>query len=136
MGHAYSTVILSTDSDLFSRDVFYRMGFNDQEIVILSGAHALGVRPHSSLAIRLNFGELDCGTNADSWRTQRCHSDRSGFEGPWVVSPTRFSNQYFKMLTNFKWEKKEWTGPFQYKNEDLGEELMMLPTGSSSLLLR
>lgn len=25
------------------------------------------------------------------------------------------------MLTNFKWTKKEWTGPFQYKNEDLGE---------------
>ena len=24
------------------RDVFYRMGFNDQEIVALSGAHALG----------------------------------------------------------------------------------------------
>lgn len=26
------------------RDVFYRMGFNDQEIVALSGAHSLGVR--------------------------------------------------------------------------------------------
>lgn len=24
------------------RDVFYRMGFDDQEIVILSGAHTLG----------------------------------------------------------------------------------------------
>lgn len=24
------------------RDVFYRMGFNDREIVALSGAHALG----------------------------------------------------------------------------------------------
>mmetsp|Transcript_51557 Transcript_51557/g.133941 ORF Transcript_51557/g.133941 Transcript_51557/m.133941 type:complete len:281 (+) Transcript_51557:27-869(+) len=33
------------------RDVFYRMGFNDQEIVALSGAHAVG----------------------------RCHTDRSGF---------------------------------------------------------
>ena len=29
------------------RDVFYRMGFNDQEIVALSGAHALG-RCHST----------------------------------------------------------------------------------------
>lgn len=36
------------------REVFGRMGFNDQEIVALSGAHNLG----------------------------RCHSDRSGFEGP------------------------------------------------------
>lgn len=80
------------------------MGFSDKEIVILSGAHALG----------------------------RCHPDRSGFDGPWVVSPTRFSNQYFKMLTKFKWTPKEWTGPFQYKNEDLGEELMMLPTGEST----
>jgi cytochrome c peroxidase len=24
------------------RNIFYRMGFNDQEIVVLSGAHALG----------------------------------------------------------------------------------------------
>jgi peroxiredoxin len=35
------------------RDIFYRMGFNDQEIVALSGAHNLG----------------------------RCHADRSGFDG-------------------------------------------------------
>lgn len=47
------------------RHIFYRMGFNDQEIVALSGAHNLG----------------------------RCHGDRSGFEGAWVVQPTRFSNQ-------------------------------------------
>ncbi|GAA5969740.1 hypothetical protein JCM8115_001831 [Rhodotorula mucilaginosa] len=81
------------------RHVFYRMGFNDQEIVALAGAHSLG----------------------------RCHSDRSGFEGPWSVTPTKFSTQYFK-LTKFKWEKKTWDGPVQYKNTDLGEELMMLPT--------
>ena len=34
----------------------FRMGFNDQEIVALSGAHTLG----------------------------RCHADRSGFVGPWT----------------------------------------------------
>lgn len=48
------------------RNIFYRMGFNDQEIVALSGAHALG----------------------------RCHPDRSGFEGPWTFSPTSFTNAY------------------------------------------
>lgn len=37
------------------RDVFYRMGFNDQEIVILSGAHALGVSPDSSASIHSNL---------------------------------------------------------------------------------
>lgn len=46
------------------RDIFYRMGFNDQEIVALIGAHALG----------------------------RCHTDRSGYDGPWTFSPTTFSN--------------------------------------------
>jgi cytochrome c peroxidase len=30
-----------SDSDHL-RNIFYRMGFNDQEIVALSGAHALG----------------------------------------------------------------------------------------------
>ncbi|GAA5908995.1 hypothetical protein JCM8208_007137 [Rhodotorula glutinis] len=82
------------------RFIFYRMGFNDQEIVALAGAHSLG----------------------------RCHSDRSGFEGPWSVTPTKFSTQYYKMLTKFKWEEKKWEGPRQFRNEDLGEELMMLPT--------
>lgn len=87
------------------RHIFYRMGFNDQEIVALSGAHNLG----------------------------RCHADRSGFDGPWVNSPTRFSNQYFKLLLKLKWQPRKWDGPFQYAAkapgaDDDDEELMMLPT--------
>ncbi|KAJ3349765.1 heme peroxidase [Entophlyctis luteolus] len=80
------------------REVFYRMGFNDRDIVALSGAHSLG----------------------------RCHTDRSGYTGPWTFSPTRFSNQYFRLLVNETWTKKEWNGPLQY--EDSTKELMMLPT--------
>lgn len=39
------------------RDVFYRMGFSDREITVLvGGGHAVG----------------------------RCHTDRSGFEGPCI----------------------------------------------------
>lgn len=87
------------------RQIFYRMGFNDQEIVALSGAHNLG----------------------------KCHTDRSGYEGPWVNNPTRFSNQYFKLLKNLEWKKKEWNGPLQYSNSDFGEELMMLPTDRALL---
>jgi len=70
------------------RDIFYRMGFNDQEIVALSGAHALG----------------------------RCHSDRSGFEGPWTFSPTVVTNDYFKLLKEYHWEEKKWDGPKQVSN--------------------
>ncbi|KAJ3412043.1 hypothetical protein HDV05_001373 [Chytridiales sp. JEL 0842] len=80
------------------RDVFYRMGFNDRDIVALSGAHTLG----------------------------RCHTDRSGFSGPWTNTPTRFSNQYFVLLTTVEWKKKKWDGPEQYADPD--DELMMLPS--------
>jgi len=85
------------------RHIFYRMGFSDQEIVALSGAHNLG----------------------------RCHSDRSGFEGKWVNAPTRFSNQYFRMLKNMDWKKKTLPSgveQYVYVDEDLEDELMMLPT--------
>ncbi|KAK4610689.1 Cytochrome c peroxidase, mitochondrial [Fulvia fulva] len=81
------------------RAIFGRMGFNDQEIVALSGAHALG----------------------------RCHTDRSGFDGPWTFSPITLTNDYYKLLFEEKWQWKKWGGPKQY--EDAGTKtLMMLPT--------
>lgn len=86
------------------RDIFHRMGFSDQEIVALSGAHALG----------------------------RCHTDRSGYWGPWTRAPNTFSNEYFRLLVEEKWtlktkhNGKAWTGPKQY--EDPTGELMMLPS--------
>jgi cytochrome c peroxidase len=85
------------------RRVFYRMGFDDREIVALSGAHGLG----------------------------RCHADRSGFEGAWVNNPTRFSNQYFRLMASLQWRKKTLAnGVTQFVNydEDTGTELMMLPS--------
>lgn len=75
------------------------MGFNDQEIVALSGAHALG----------------------------RCHTDRSGFEGPWTFSPTSVTNEYYKLLLNEKWAWKKWDGPKQLEDKKT-RSLMMLPT--------
>jgi cytochrome c peroxidase len=80
------------------RNIFYRMGFNDQEIVALSGAHALG----------------------------RCHADRSGYEGPWTFSPTVLTNDYYKLLLDEKWSWRKWNGPKQYKDDKTGT-LMMLP---------
>ena len=74
------------------------MGFNDQEIVALSGAHALG----------------------------RCHADRSGFDGPWTFSPTVLTNDYYKLLLNEKWQWKKWDGPKQYEDKNT-KSLMMLP---------
>ncbi|KAF7597292.1 heme peroxidase [Aspergillus hancockii] len=80
------------------RDIFYRMGFNDQEIVALIGAHALG----------------------------RAHTDRSGFDGPWNFSPTVFTNEFFRLLIDEKWQQKKWNGPTQFTDKTTGT-LMMLP---------
>ena len=52
------------------RAVFGRMGFGDREIVALSGGHTLG----------------------------RCHSVRSGYDGPWTDGILKFNNDYFKNL--------------------------------------
>ena len=74
------------------------MGFNDQEIVALSGAHALG----------------------------RCHRDRSGFDGPWTFSPISVTNEYFKLLFDESWVWKKWDGPKQLEDKKT-KSLMMLP---------
>ncbi|CAH0056168.1 unnamed protein product [Clonostachys solani] len=81
------------------RDVFYRMGFNDQEIVALCGAHSLG----------------------------RCHADRLGFEGAWTYSPTIFTNQYYDMLLGDQWVQRKWDGPRQFQGS-MSQTLMMLPS--------
>lgn len=80
------------------RDVFYRMGFNDREIVALSGAHTLG----------------------------SCHRLRSGFDGPWTTNPLKFDNEYFRNLLEIEWKPREWDGPLQFT--DPSGKLMMLPT--------
>ena len=81
------------------RSIFNRMGFNDQEIVALSGAHALG----------------------------RCHTTASGYDGPWTPTPTTFTNAYFTLLQNLDWKEKKWDGPYQYVAGP-NASLMMLPT--------
>jgi len=86
------------------RDIFYRMGFDDRGIVALSGAHAVG----------------------------RCHTDRSGFWGPWTYAESTLSNEYYRLMFEEKWtpktthKGKKWTGPPQFENPE--GDLMMLST--------
>ena len=57
-------------------EVFYRMGFSDQEIVaLLCGGHVYG----------------------------RCHPNFSGYAGPWVEHPTQFSNEYATDMLEDEW---------------------------------
>lgn len=80
------------------REVFNRMGFDDREIVALSGGHTVG----------------------------RCHEVRSGYDGAWTANPLEFDNQYFKNLLEIEWKPKQWDGKFQYS--DPTDKLVMLPT--------
>jgi len=58
------------------REVFYRQGFNDKDIVaLLCGGHVYG----------------------------RCHPERSGYNGAWVTEPWKFSNEYAEDMINDKW---------------------------------
>lgn len=81
------------------RSVFGRMGFNDREIVALSGGHTLG----------------------------RCHKVRSGFDGPWTHNPLDFDNSYFKNLMDNEWQERKWDGNRQFEDKAT-QRLMMLPT--------
>jgi len=87
------------------RTIFGRMGFSDRDIVALSGAHAMG----------------------------RCHTDRSGYWGPWTNAENTFSNEYFRLLLEERWSPKAshngkpWKGPDQYEDVGTGK-LMMLPS--------
>lgn len=85
------------------RDIFSRQGFNDREMVALIGAHAIG----------------------------KCHTNRSGYQGPWTRAPTTFSNLFFKELLDNTWTLKEWDGPDQF--EDPTGDLMMLPADMALL---
>lgn len=49
------------------RDIFYRMGLDDKDITVLSGAHTLGM----------------------------AHPDRSGADGKWTHEHLKFDNSYF-----------------------------------------
>ena len=82
------------------RAIFGRMGFDDRDIVALSGAHALGYT----------------------------HANASGYEGPWTSSPTAFTNSYFTFLLKLPWKEEtvKKTGKRQYGFGKGKDHLMML----------
>jgi len=73
------------------REIFHPKGFNDKDIVALSGAHTVG----------------------------KCNLDRSGFDGPWTEEPLKFDNTYFKEMLEkeYKEETTEKGNP-QFRSSD------------------
>ncbi|PWN52747.1 heme peroxidase [Violaceomyces palustris] len=77
--------------------LFMRKTFSGQELVALNGAHVLG----------------------------RCHRSRSGYEGPWVWNPFRFTNAFFVQLAFSHYHVRKWDGPKQYEDES-GKLIMLV----------
>jgi catalase (peroxidase I) len=80
----------------YMRDIFYRMGFNDYEIVVLLGAHTLG----------------------------ECHIEWSGFFGPWTPNPMKFDNSFYRELVYDVWQLTPNTR--QYFDTTPGMEFLMM----------
>ena len=64
------------------RDIFHPKGFDDRDIVALSGAHTVG----------------------------KCHPDRSGFDGPWTEMPLKFDNAYFSEMLSKEYVSETTSG--------------------------
>lgn len=88
----------SQELGAYVRKIFGRLGFDDRETVALIGAHALG----------------------------KCHTYRSGYDGPWGPSPNMFTNDFFVRLLQ-KWHIRQWDGKRQYQDDETNS-FMMLPT--------
>jgi len=86
------------------RDIFAPKGFSDKDIVALSGAHTVG----------------------------KCHTDRSGFDGPWTEDYLKFDNSYFTEMLNKEYVmNKKFVGGAastdnpQYENKETGTIMLI-----------
>jgi len=91
------------------RDAFGRMGFNAIEtMALIGGGHAFG-KTHGACPNATGPGPHwagNCGTGIGN------DTVTSGFEGAWTTTPTKWSNEFWSVLTNnaHKWEKHKGPG--------------------------
>eukprot|EP00796_Vickermania_ingenoplastis_P006304 gene6304-4537_t len=81
------------------REVFTRLGLNDQEAVVLCGAHTVG----------------------------GAHRDVTGFQGNWTDQPAVFDNSFFKVLLERDWVVDKENETLQFKDANT-KKLMMMPS--------
>ena len=56
----------------------------------------------------------------------KCHSDRSGFEGAWIFTPTQWSVSYIENLLDLDWFESDTPSGSAKQINNTGNTLMML----------
>ena len=124
------------DAEGMARDMketFGRMAMNDEETVALTaGGHAFGkchgAVPPDQLGGDPESGDmhlLGFGWVTDLDMIEQGHITTSGLEGAWTPNPTRWGNDYFRLLFKYEYELVESpAGAKQWQPIDQAEEDM------------
>jgi catalase-peroxidase len=109
------------------RDVFARMSMNDEETVaLIAGGHAFGkthgagpashVEPEPEAA---SIEEQGLGWKCSFGTGKGCDTITSGLEVTWTNTPTKWSNNFFRILFSYEWElTKSPAGAYQWQPKD------------------
>lgn len=121
------------------RDTFARMAMNDEETVaLIAGGHTFGkthgagdadlVGPEPEAA---PLEEQGLGWKSSYGSGKGADTITSGLEVTWTTTPTRWSNDYFKILFGYEWELTESpAGAKQWVAKD-AEDIIPGPTPDS-----
>jgi len=106
------------------REVFARMAMNDEETVaLIAGGHAFGKTHGAGPASHVGpepeaapIEEQGLGWKSSFGRGKGGDTITSGLEATWTNTPTRWSNNFFRILFSYEWElTKSPAGAHQWK---------------------
>lgn len=127
---------LKTAQDM--KITFERMGMNHEETVALTaGGHTIGKAHGNGDASKIGAEPEASPIEGQGlgWHYDKPNHITSGIEGAWTTNPTRWDNEFFKLL--FKYDK-EWTltkspaGANQWEPANMAEEDMPVDSFDSS----
>lgn len=121
------------------RDTFARMAMNDEETVaLIAGGHTFG-KTHGAGDADLVGPEPEAAPLEEQglgWKSgfgsgKGADTVTSGLEVTWTTTPTRWSNDFFKLLFGYEWElTKSPAGAHQWVAKD-AEDIIPGPTADS-----
>jgi catalase-peroxidase len=109
------------------REIFARMAMNDEETVaLIAGGHAFGKTHGAGPASHLGpepeaagIEEQGLGWKSSFGTGKGADTITSGIEVTWTNTPTKWSNNFFRILFSFEWElTKSPAGAYQWIPKD------------------